>query len=62
MKRNDISELKNKPKEELMKMLNDVRTKLREANFDLEAGKLKNVKSLKVLKKDIARILTFINQ
>lgn len=62
MKKSDIKDLKNKPKEELMKMLAETKNKIREAAFDLEAGKLKNVNSLTALKKDVARILTFLNQ
>lgn len=57
-----LNELKNKPKEELMKMLLETKAKLRELIFELESGKLKNVNEVKNAKKDIARILTFLNK
>lgn len=60
MKSNQIKELKDKPKAELEKMLRESRTDLRKAMFDLEAGKLQNVRTLRVLRKQIARLQTFI--
>ncbi len=50
-----------KPLAELEKFVKDSREKLRTMKFDLAAGKVKNVKDLRELKKDIARALTFIN-
>ncbi len=61
MKRKDIKELKNKPKVELEKMLRESRAELRKAMFDLNAGKLQNVRTLRVLRKQIARLMTFIS-
>lgn len=61
MKRKEVQELKTKPKAELQKMLKDARERLRSLRFDLEAGKVKNVAELRKIKKDIARILTFLN-
>ena len=60
MKRNAIKELKDKPKVELEKMLHESKTELRKAMFDLGAGKLQNVRTLRVLRKRIARLMTFI--
>ncbi|MEK7546831.1 MAG: 50S ribosomal protein L29 [Patescibacteria group bacterium] len=60
MKRKEITELKNKPLAELEKFVKDSREKLRVLKFDLAAGKVKNVKDLRSLKKDIARTITFI--
>lgn len=61
MKKKSIQELKNKPKAELLKLLKEARERLRSLRFDLEAGKVKNVAELRKLKKDIARLLTFLN-
>lgn len=60
MKKQAIQELKNKPVEELEKILKENRGKLRELRFDLVAGKVKNVTELRAVKKNIARLLTFL--
>lgn len=60
MKKKEIGEFKNKPLAELEKFVRDSKEKLRAMKFDLAAGKVKNVKDLRMLKKDIARALTFI--
>ena len=60
MKKKEITEFKNKPFAELEKFVKDSKEKLRVLKFDLAAGKVKNVKDLRMLKKDIARALTFI--
>lgn len=39
-------------------MLQDNREKLRQLKFDLASGKVKNVREIRQIKKDIARILT----
>jgi large subunit ribosomal protein L29 len=57
-----FSELKQKSKEELLKILEEKRGKLRALRFDLSLGKLKNVKEISKTKKEIARILTCLNQ
>lgn len=62
MKTKDIQTLKIKPVPELQKMLADDRKKLRDLQFDLTAGKVKNVAQIRELKKNIARIITFIKQ
>jgi len=54
------SELKQKPKEELEKILQGSREKLQQLRFDLSAGKVKNVREIRQIKKDIARILTLL--
>ncbi|MEK7144051.1 MAG: 50S ribosomal protein L29 [Patescibacteria group bacterium] len=61
MKQKGIQQFKNKPSEELSKNLSDYREKLRELNFDLAAGKVKNISEIKETKKTIARILTIMN-
>ena len=54
-------ELKQKSKNELEKLLRENRSKLQEFNFDLAAGKMKKVRDVRKIKKDIARVLTTIN-
>lgn len=53
-----ISELRQISKAELKKLLEENREKLRQLRFDLAAGKVKNVREIHRIKKDIARILT----
>lgn len=55
-------ELKNKKPNELLELLADSYKKLTELKFSLASGKVKNVRSIKNLKKDIARILTILNE
>jgi len=54
------SELRKKSQPELQKALRDFREKLLALRFDLVAGKVKNVREIRQIKKDIARILTII--
>lgn len=61
MKRKEIQELKNKPVLELHKLLGEGREKLRLLKFDLAAGKVKDIQEIRSLRKDIARIQTFIS-
>lgn len=62
MKRSELKQLRNKSKEELEKLLLDSSKKLQDLKFNLAVGKVKNVRSIKVFKKDIARILTILNE
>lgn len=55
-----IQELRQKPKDELLKLLRDNREKLRQLKFDLVVGKVKKVREIRMIKKDIARILTLL--
>lgn len=59
MKKKEIQELKNKPATELEKLITEARERMRVLKFDLAAGKVKNVKDLRIIRKDIARLLTF---
>lgn len=61
MKKAEFYKLKNKSKDELEKLLADSYKKLEELKFNLASGKVKNVKAVRDLKKDIARILTLLN-
>ncbi len=56
-----IVELRQRSKNELQKLLQDSREKLRQLRFDLAAGKVKNVREIRKIKKDIARTLTILN-
>lgn len=62
MKLKERQELKIKPEAELEKMLKEQREKLRTLRFDLVAGKVKNVGELRNVRKQIARLITFIQQ
>lgn len=55
-------ELKQKTKEELERLLEDSREKLRNLRFDIQMKQSKNVREIRKTKKLIAKILTFINQ
>ena len=55
-------EIKQRPKKELQKLLQDSREKLRQLRFDLVSGRVKNVREIRKIKKDIARILTILCQ
>lgn len=55
-------DLRKKSKEELQKILQENRDKLRKIRFDLTSGKIKNFKEIDFLRKDIARILTILKE
>ena len=55
-------ELKQKTKPELEKILREDKEKLRELRFNLIAGKVKNVREIRKIKKDIAKIITILSQ
>lgn len=55
-----LTELRQKSKDKLQKILRDKREKLRDICFNLASGKIKNVRKIRELKKDIARILTIL--
>jgi len=57
-----LTELKQKSKQELQRILEDDRKKLGQLRFDLSAGKVKNVKEVHNIKKEIARILSLIKE
>ncbi|MBI4094769.1 MAG: 50S ribosomal protein L29 [Candidatus Liptonbacteria bacterium] len=60
MKRKEIQELKGKSREELLKLLALSREQLQKLQFDVVAGKVKNISTRRILRKDVARILTFL--
>jgi large subunit ribosomal protein L29 len=55
-----LEDLRQKTKKELEGLLKDSREKLRQLYFDLSAGKVKNVREIRRIKKEIARILTLL--
>lgn len=57
-----ISEIKQKSQNELHRILAEKQEKLRQLRFDLVSGKVKNVREIRQIKKDIARILTTLCQ
>ena len=57
----EFKELNQKPKEELNKMVQEEREKLRNLRFDLASGKVKNVRQIRQLRKNIAQILTILS-
>jgi len=59
-KQEKIKEFKRMGRNQLLKVLADDREKLRQFRFDLSAGKVKNVREIREVKKDIARIKTLI--
>jgi len=56
-----ISEIKQKSQNELRRILAEKHEKLRQLRFDLASGKVKNVREIRQIKKDIARIMTILN-
>ncbi len=57
-----ISVLRKKSKEELQKTIQEDREHLRVLRFNLNSAKLKNVREIRNIKKEIARILTLLKQ
>ena len=57
-----IIELRKKTKNELQRLLLEKREKLRVLRFNLSLGKQKNIREIRYVKKDIARILTLLKQ
>jgi len=58
----EIKELITKTKVELAKLLVESNEKLRELRFKDSNKQLKNVRSIRVLKQEIARINTLLNK
>lgn len=56
------SELKKKDKKELEKDMENLKENLSNLRFKLAANKLKNVREIRNIKKDIARIMTILRE
>jgi len=57
-----IQEIRQKTEDEMKSLLIEKREKLRALRFDLSAGKVKNVREVRGVKKDIAKILTLLKK
>jgi large subunit ribosomal protein L29 len=55
-------ELRQKTENELKMILKESREKMRQLRFDLASKKLKNTNELKIIKRQIAQILTILNK
>lgn len=62
MKKNEIEELRRKSLDELKKIVTADREKLRQLKFDLAAGKVKNVREIRKIKRRIAQALTVLRE
>lgn len=58
----EMQQLQSQPEGELRKSLLEHRDRLWNLKADLAAGKVKNVKEIKKVKRAIARILTILNK
>ena len=57
-----IKELRTMGKPELMKQLSALREQVRDLSFKIHSREIKNNHTISVIKKDVARILTLINE
>jgi large subunit ribosomal protein L29 len=57
-----IKELRRKTTKELEELLKENRHKLGQLKFDLAAKKLKNIREIRGLRREIAQILTVLNK
>jgi large subunit ribosomal protein L29 len=53
-----VKEMRTKSSKELETMLQDLRTKLAQTHVDMRVKETPNVKQIKAIKRDIARVLT----
>ncbi|MEM0131371.1 MAG: 50S ribosomal protein L29 [Saccharolobus sp.] len=58
----DVKELRKMQKDELLKKLDELRLELIKLRVQSRMGTLKNTASIKNTRKDIARILTVLNE
>ena len=62
MKKKDVTLLRASVPQDLATKLKQHRERMRTLSFEYQAGKTQNIKEIKTLKKDIARILTFLKE
>ena len=55
-----LTEMRQKSKGELQRLLEENRERLRQLRFDLASGKVKNVREIRKIKKEVAQILTLM--
>lgn len=58
----DFKEIQNKSDEDLKKLVEESREKERELRFKDSNRQLKNVREIRTIKKNIARVLTLLNK
>jgi len=58
----NVLDIKNKTKEELRVLLNEFRAKIVKLRFDLSDKKLKNFSEIEKTRRNIARVLTSLEQ
>jgi large subunit ribosomal protein L29 len=58
----EIDQFRQKSIEELQKIVLDNKEKLRQLRFDLLAGKVKNIRQIRKIRREIAVILTILNE
>lgn len=56
------NELRKKDTAELNKSVNELRKKLSDVRFKFSSSQLKNVKEISNIKKEVARMLTILNE
>ncbi len=57
-----VADLRKKDHDELDTLVRETREKVRELRFKLASRQLKNVRAVRQTKKEIARMLTIINE
>lgn len=62
MKSKEVKELKIKPAAELTRLVKDATERLRVLRFDLAAGKVKDISEIRSLRKNVARMKTFLRE
>jgi large subunit ribosomal protein L29 len=55
-------DLNKKTDADLVKLVGDGRAKLQQFRFDLSSGKIKNVREIRKVRREIARLLTLLSQ
>lgn len=56
------ADIRQKTQEELRRNVKEIRERLRSLRFDLTSGKVKNVREIRQIRKDVARILTVLKE
>lgn len=56
-----FKELKTKSENEVKQLLKDLKVKLHELSVKLRLGQVKNVKEIGQIRKDIARVMTYLS-
>jgi ribosomal protein L29 len=62
MKKRELQELRSRSVAELSRLAHEGNESLRSLRFDLAAGKVKNVNELRALRKNLARMQTFMRE